>query len=78
LQQLETNIATRRNSEAATRAAQSLGVYEKKDWIGGPITREKLPALERKAGTDKNKLNELNRIKTLLDQKEGITAGGAR
>ncbi len=78
LQQLETNIAARRKSESAISATKALEFYEKKDWIGGPITREKLPALERKAGTDKNKLNELRRIKTLLDQKEGITAGGAR
>lgn len=78
LQQLETNIADRRKSESAISAANSLTFYEKKDWIGGPITRENLPALERKAGTDKNKINELKRIKKLLDQKEGITAGGAR
>jgi len=78
LQQLETNIAARRKSESAISATKALEFYEKKDWINGPITREKLPALERKAGTDKNRLNELRRIKTLLDQKEGITAGGAR
>ena len=78
LQQLETNIAARRKSEAAVSAAKALEFYEKKDWIGGPITRETLAALERKAGTDKNKLNELRRIKTLLDQKEGIAPGGAR
>lgn len=78
LQQLETNISTRRKSESATQAGKQLEVYEKKDWINGPITRDKLPSLEKKAGTDKNKQAELRRIKQLLDQKEGITAGGAQ
>ena len=78
LQQLETNIATRRKSETAISAAKALTVYEKKDWIGGPITRETLAALERKAGTNKTKLDELRRIKQLLDEKEGIAPGGAR
>jgi hypothetical protein len=42
-----------------------------KEWINGPITRDSLATLERKAGSDKVKLNELKRIRTLLDQAEG-------
>lgn len=76
LQQLETNITNRRKTESAISAGRALETYEKKDWINGPITRDKLPSLEKKAGTDKNKLAELRRIKQLLDQKEGITPGG--
>lgn len=71
LTQLETGIAARRNTETAKAAQTSLKVYEKQDWINGPITRDTLPALERKAGTDKKKVQELNRIKQLLKQAEG-------
>ena len=71
LTQLETGIAARRNTETARAAQTSLKVYEKQDWINGPITRDTLPALERKAGTDKKKVQELNRIKQLLKQAEG-------
>jgi hypothetical protein len=52
-------------------AKKSLEIYEKKSWVNGPITRDTLPALERKAGTDRNKVNELNQIKKLLNQAEG-------
>jgi hypothetical protein len=68
---LKKNVETRRNSEAAKQARTQLETYAKKDWINGPITRDGLAALERKAGTDKVKLNELKRIRTLLDQAEG-------
>jgi hypothetical protein len=68
---LKKNVETRRNSEAAKQARTQLEGYAKKDWINGPITRDGLSALERKAGTDKVKLNELKRIRTLLDQAEG-------
>ena len=78
LGQLQTNIDNRRKSESAVNAGKALQVYEKKDWINGAITRENLPSLEKKAGTDKNKLNDLRRIKSLLDQKDGITPGGSQ
>lgn len=71
LQELTKQIETKRNSEGAKQARTQLETYGKKDWINGPITRDNLPALERKAGTDKVKLNELKRIRTLLDQAEG-------
>ena len=71
LTQLEDNIAKRRNTETAKAAQNSLKVFEKQEWVNGPITRDTLPALERKAGTDKKKLQELNRIKQLLKQAEG-------
>jgi hypothetical protein len=71
LTQLEDNIAKRRNTETAKAAQTSLKVFEKQEWINGPITRDTLPALERKAGTDKKKMHELNRIKQLLKQADG-------
>ena len=71
LQELTKQIETKRNSEGAKQARASLENYAKKDWINGPITRDSLPALERKAGNDRAKLNELKRIRTLLDQSEG-------
>lgn len=71
LAQLEDGISKSRNTESAKAARKSLEVYEKSDWVNGPITRDTLPALERKAGTDKKKLQELNRIKQLLKQAEG-------
>jgi hypothetical protein len=71
LTQLEDNIAKRRNTETAKAAQTSLKVFEKQEWINGPITRDTLPALERKAGTDKKKMQEINRIKQLLKQAEG-------
>jgi hypothetical protein len=71
LDQLTKDIDARRNTEAAKLARTQLDTYAKKDWINGPITRDGLAALERKAGTDKVKLNELKRIRTLLDQAEG-------
>lgn len=71
LTQLEDGLAKARNTESAKAAQNSLKVFEKQEWINGPITRETLPALERKAGTDKRKLQEINRIKQLLRQAEG-------
>jgi hypothetical protein len=68
---LEDQIATRRNSETAKAAQRSLENYAKKDWINGPITRDSLPTLERKAGNNKQRLNELNQIRKLLEQSEG-------
>ena len=71
LQELTKQIETKRNSEGAKQARTQLDGYAKKDWINGPITRDSLATLERKAGTDRVKLNELKRIRTLLDQAEG-------
>jgi hypothetical protein len=71
LGQLEDNIAKRRNTETAKAAQNSLKVFEKQEWINGSITRDTLPALEIKAGKDKKKQQELNRIKQLLKQAEG-------
>jgi hypothetical protein len=71
LNQLEDNIAKTRNTETAKAARKSLEVFEKLEWVNGPINRNTLPALERKAGTDKKKLNEVNRIKQLLRQADG-------
>jgi hypothetical protein len=74
LQQLETNLESRRNSEAARQASKQLkDVWEKRDWINGPITRDSLPALRAKAGTDRGRLQDVNRIEKLLNQAEGIT-----
>ena len=71
LQELTKQIEAKRNSEGAKQARAQLEAYAKKDWINGPITRDSLPALERKAGTDRVKMNELKRIRTLLEQEEG-------
>jgi hypothetical protein len=71
LQELTKQIEAKRNSEGARQARTQLEAYAKKDWINGSITRDSLPALERKAGTDRVKMNELKRIRTLLEQAEG-------
>jgi len=71
IRQLETNIEQSRNTEAAKAARTKLQNYEKSEWINGRITRDSLPALERKAGTDKRRVNELNDIKRLLDKADG-------
>ena len=71
LRQLEVSIEQRRGTEQARAARTQLETYEKSEWINGTITRDSLPTLERKAGKDKRKLNELNRIRGLLDQAEG-------
>lgn len=71
LQELNKQIETKRNSESAKQARTQLDTYAKKDWINGPITRDSLATLERKAGNDRVKQNELKRIRTLLDQAEG-------
>jgi len=69
---LEQQIATRRNTEAAKKARSTLqDVYAKRDWINGEITRDSLSALERKAGDNQGRLNDLKRIRTLLDEAEG-------
>lgn len=72
ISELEKFVAERRNSETAKQAADALKVYEKKDWINGPVTMDSLPALERKAGSDRNKQNDVKRIRSLLQQANGI------
>lgn len=69
LQQLETSLEQRRNSEGAKQARDALKTYETK--YGGQITRDSLPALEKKIGTGKAGINDLTRIRRLLDQAEG-------
>lgn len=71
LSELETRLEAKRNTEEAKAAKTALATYEKQDWINGPINRETLPALEKKAGNDKKKQQQLKRIKSLLDQAEG-------
>lgn len=69
--QLEDGLTKARNTESAKAAQNSLKVFEKQSWINGPITNETLPALIQKAGDDKKKTQELNRIKQLLRQANG-------
>lgn len=69
LQQLERHLEDRRNTETAKAARESLKSYETK--YGGQITRDTLPALEKKIGTGKAGQNDMNRIRRLLDQAEG-------
>ena len=71
LTQLEDGIAKTRNTETAKAAQNSLKVFEAQEWINGPINNNTLPALERKAGTDRKKLQDLKRIKQLLRQANG-------
>lgn len=68
LSEIDSTIEKQRNSEGAKAARKSLEVFEKKDWVNGKITRQGLPALEKKAGNDINKQRELTRIRQLLDQ----------
>jgi hypothetical protein len=72
LDALTKQVEAKRNSEGAKQARDSLAKnYETKPWINGPITRDGLSALERKAGNDRAKLNDLKRIRELLNQAEG-------
>lgn len=71
--ELEKFVADRRNSETARQATDALKVYEKKDWINGPVTMDSLPALERKAGNDRTRQNDVKRIRSLLQQANGLT-----
>jgi len=73
LRQVEDGLQKRRNSEAAKAARKALDdVWSKKNWINGPITRDSVPALRQKAGSDKNKNKEIDEIEKLLNQLEGI------
>ena len=71
--ELEKFVSERRNSETAKQATDALKVYEKKDWINGPVTMDSLPALERKAGSDRTRQNDVKRIRSLLQQANGMT-----
>lgn len=72
IDQLSGNLESRRNTESAKAARKQLtDVYEKRDWVKGPITRDSLPALERKAEGNKQRTQELTEIKRLLNQSEG-------
>jgi len=53
LERVETNLQKTRSTEQAKAARNSLDtVWSKKEWINGPITRDSIPALRRKAGND--------------------------
>jgi len=71
--ELEKFVTERRSSETAKQAVDALKVYEKKDWINGPVTMDSLAALERKAGTDRTRQNDVKRIRSLLQQANGMT-----
>jgi hypothetical protein len=71
LQELTKQIEAKRNSEGAKQARASLERMATKEWINGPITRDSLPALERKAGNDKAKLRDVDQARKLLHTAEG-------
>jgi hypothetical protein len=71
--ELEKFVTERRNSETAKQAVDALKALEKKDWINGPVTMDSLAALERKAGTDRTRQNDVKRIRSLLQQANGMT-----
>ena len=71
LQELTKQIEGKRNSESAKQARTSLDRMAAKEWINGPITRDSLPALERKAGKDKTKLRDVDQARKLLNAAEG-------
>lgn len=71
--ELEKFVTDRRSSETARQATDALKVYEKKDWINGPVTMDSLAALERKAGSDRTRQNDVKRIRSLLQQANGMT-----
>ena len=71
IDQLERGIEEKRNSESAKQARTQLQVFEKMDWINGKITADSIPALRRKAGTDRLRLQQINRIEQLLKEAEG-------
>ena len=73
LTELEKFVTDKRSTETAKQATDALKVYEKKDWINGPVTMDSLAALERKAGTDRAKQNDVKRIRGLLQQQNGLS-----
>ncbi len=72
LERVEADLTKRRSTESAKAARTQLEVYEKRDWVKGPITNDSLPALELKAKGNRQRENELNQIKRLLKQSEGM------
>lgn len=72
LERVEGDLTKRRSTESAKAARTQLEVYEKRDWVKGPITNDSLPALELKAKGNRQRENELNQIKRLLKQSEGM------
>lgn len=72
LERVEGDLTKRRETESAKAARTQLQVYEKRDWVKGPITNDSLPALELKAKGNRQRENELNQIKRLLKQSEGM------
>jgi len=72
LERVETSLQKTRSTEQANAARKSLDtVWSKKEWINGPITRDSIPALRRKAGNDVGKNREVDQIEKLLKQAEG-------
>jgi hypothetical protein len=68
---LNREVEGRRNTEAARVARQRLETYSQKDWINGPITRDSIPTLRRKAGNSQVRQREVDQIEKLLNQAEG-------
>jgi hypothetical protein len=80
LNQIESEILTKKNTSEAKQAKDSLDYFvidksgrakPDKDWITGPINRQTLPALKQKAGTDPKKLRQIQEIERLLKISEG-------
>lgn len=68
---LNAEVNKRRNSEAAREAQRRLETYSQRDWINGPITRDSIPTLRRKAGNSTVRQREVDQIERLLNQAEG-------
>jgi RNase H-fold protein (predicted Holliday junction resolvase) len=71
--ELEKFVTERRSSETAKQAVDALKALEKKEWINGPVTMDSLAALERKAGNDRTRQNDVKYIRRLLQQANGMT-----
>lgn len=73
LRTIEAEVFKEKQTNEATQARNTLDRYrQEKSWIGGEITRDRLNALEIKYKDDRNKMQEIKRMRTLLDQSEGI------
>lgn len=73
LRTIEDEVFKEKQTNEATEARNTLARYrQEKSWIGGEITRDRLNALEIKYKDDRNKMQEIKRMKTLLDKSEGI------
>lgn len=74
LEQLETRLEKRRNSESAKQATAALDRIKadpKNSWISGEVTLGNIETLRRKAGADRARLNTINQIERYLRQQEG-------